>query len=107
MPGLYGSALRPRLHIAWYEQYHCCGYDCPKVHPCKHNPGRPCHQCHSQWHEDWSMYFKCQEILDEAAADPLTSIREAELETHPDFKKYFEPEAEPCYFQAPQLDHPV
>jgi len=53
------------------------------------------------------MYFKCQEILDEAAADPLTSIREAGLETHPDFRKYFEPEAEPCYFQAPQLDHPV
>jgi hypothetical protein len=34
-------------------------------------------------------------------------MREAGLETHPDFKKYFEPEAEPCYLQAPQLDHPV
>ena len=53
------------------------------------------------------MYFKCQEILDEAAADPLTSMREAGLETHPDFKKYFEPEAPLCYVEAPQLDHPV
>lgn len=53
------------------------------------------------------MYFKCQEILDEAAADPLTSMREAGLETHPDFKKYFEPGAPPCCGQAPQLDHPV
>ncbi|KAF5681644.1 suppressor of mutant AC40 of RNA polymerase i iii [Fusarium denticulatum] len=85
IPGMHGSGLRARRHYDWYEQFHSVGYECYEVHPCLHNPGRGCHQCHSEWHKDWARFFKAEELLQEAAADPERYLRETGLDMHEDF----------------------
>ncbi|KAM0563363.1 hypothetical protein ACHAPJ_001081 [Fusarium lateritium] len=80
IPDLYGSGLRPRLHYDWYEQYHAVGLNCAKVHGCNHNPGRHCHKCHAEWHKAWSRYFKAEELLNEAAANPEKYLKETGLD---------------------------
>ncbi|KAF4965281.1 hypothetical protein FSARC_6899 [Fusarium sarcochroum] len=80
IPDLYGSGLRPRLHYDWYEQFHAVGLECAKVHGCNHNPGRHCHKCHAEWHKAWSRYFKAEELLNEAAANPEKYLKETGLD---------------------------
>ncbi|EXM00180.1 hypothetical protein NOF04DRAFT_4616 [Fusarium oxysporum II5] len=85
IPGMHGSGLRARRHYDWYEQFHSVGYECYEVHPCFHNPGRGCHQCHSEWHKDWARFFKAEDLLQEAAADPEKYLRETGLDMREDF----------------------
>ncbi|CVK88991.1 hypothetical protein FPRO06_03788 [Fusarium proliferatum] len=85
IPGMHGSGLRACRHYDWYEQFHSVGYECYEVHPCPHNPGRGCHQCHSEWHKDWARFFKAEELLQEAAADPERYLRETGLDMREDF----------------------
>ncbi|KAG5773204.1 hypothetical protein H9Q72_000883 [Fusarium xylarioides] len=85
IPGMHGSGLRARRHHDWYEQFHSVGFECYEVHPCGHNPGRGCHQCHSEWHKDWARFFKAEELLQEAAADPERYMREIGLDMREDF----------------------
>ncbi|KAF5625383.1 suppressor of mutant AC40 of RNA polymerase i and iii [Fusarium sp. NRRL 52700] len=85
IPGTHGSGLRARRHYDWWEQSHSVGYECSEVHPCNHNPGRGCHQCHSVWHKDWARFFKAEELLQEAAADPERYLRETGLDVRGDF----------------------
>ncbi|KAF5708376.1 suppressor of mutant AC40 of RNA polymerase i iii [Fusarium mundagurra] len=80
IPGMHGSGLRARRHYDWYEQFHYVGHECYDVHPCLHNPGRGCHECHSEWHKDWARFFKAEELLQEAAADPERYLRETGLD---------------------------
>ncbi|KAF4444675.1 SRP40-Suppressor of mutant AC40 of RNA polymerase I and III [Fusarium acutatum] len=87
IPGMHGSGLRARRHYDWYEQFHSVGYECYEVHPCLHNLGRGCHQCHSEWHKDWARFFKAEELLQEAAADPKRYLREAGLDMREDFMR--------------------
>ncbi|KAF5599406.1 suppressor of mutant AC40 of RNA polymerase i iii [Fusarium pseudoanthophilum] len=85
IPGMNGSGLRARRHHDWYEQFHSVGFECYEVHPCLHNPGRGCHECHSEWHKDWARFFKAEELLQEAAADPERYLRETGLDMREDF----------------------
>ncbi|KAF5596127.1 suppressor of mutant AC40 of RNA polymerase i and iii [Fusarium subglutinans] len=85
IPGMHGSGLRARRHYDWYEQLHSVGHECYKVHPCTHNMGRGCHECHSDWQEDWARFFKAEELLHEAAADPERYLRETGLDMREDF----------------------
>ncbi|ENH69070.1 hypothetical protein FOC1_g10010247 [Fusarium oxysporum f. sp. cubense race 1] len=85
IPGMHSSGLRARRHYDWYEQFHSVGYECYEVHPCFHNPGRGCHQCHSEWHKDWARFFKAEDLLQEAAADPEKYLRETGLDMREDF----------------------
>ncbi|KAF4496497.1 SRP40-Suppressor of mutant AC40 of RNA polymerase I and III [Fusarium agapanthi] len=61
------------------------GHECYKVHRCTHNPGGGCHECHSDWQEDWARFFKAEELLQEAAADPERCLRETGLDMREDF----------------------
>ncbi|KAF4335930.1 srp40-suppressor of mutant ac40 of rna polymerase i and iii [Fusarium beomiforme] len=85
IPGIYGSGLRARRHYDWYEQWHYVGYECYHVHPCKHNPGRECHDCHNEWHKAWARFFKAEDLLEEAAANPEKYLRETGLDLRKDF----------------------
>ncbi|EWG45420.1 hypothetical protein FVEG_06216 [Fusarium verticillioides 7600] len=85
IPGMHGSGPRARRHYDWYEQFHSVGFECYEVHPCFHNPGRGCHECHGEWHKDWARFFKAEELLQEAAADPERYLRETGLDMHEDF----------------------
>lgn len=76
IPDLFHSGVRPRPHYDWYEQYHTVGFECAKVHGCTHNPGRHCHRCHAAWQRAWSQYFKAEELLNEAAANPERYLEE-------------------------------
>jgi hypothetical protein len=85
IPDMHGSGLRARRHYDWYEQFHFVGHECYEVHPCYHNPGRGCHQCHSEWQKDWARFFKAEDLLQEAAADPERYLRETGLDMRQDF----------------------
>ncbi|KAH7248879.1 uncharacterized protein BKA55DRAFT_540296 [Fusarium redolens] len=85
IPDMHGSGLRARRHYDWYEQFHSVGHECYEVHPCYHNPGRGCHQCHSEWQKDWARFFKAEDLLQEAAADPERYLRETGLDMRQDF----------------------
>ncbi|KAF9765866.1 hypothetical protein IL306_001791 [Fusarium sp. DS 682] len=85
IPDMYGSGLRARRHYDWYEQWHYVGYECYHVHPCSHNPGRECHDCHTEWHKAWARFFKAEDLLEEAAADPEKYLRETGLDLRKDF----------------------
>ncbi|KAF5634494.1 suppressor of mutant AC40 of RNA polymerase i and iii [Fusarium tjaetaba] len=85
IPGMHGSGMRARRHYDWYEQFHSVGFECYEVHPCLHNPGRGCHECHNEWHKDWARFFKAEELLQGAAADPERYLRETGLDMHEEF----------------------
>lgn len=85
IPDLYHSGMRPRPHYDWYEQYHAVGFECAKVHGCTHNPGRHCHRCHAAWQRAWSQYFKAEELLNEAAANPESYLEEMNIDMRQDY----------------------
>jgi hypothetical protein len=85
IPDLYHSGMRPRPHYDWYEQYHAVGFECAKVHGCTHNPGRHCHRCHAAWQRAWSQYFKAEELLNEAAANPESYLEEMDIDMRQDY----------------------
>ncbi|KAM0244742.1 hypothetical protein ACHAP5_005971 [Fusarium lateritium] len=85
IPDLHHSGVRPRPHYNWYEQYHAVGSECAKVHGCTHNPGRCCHGCHAAWQMSWSQYFKAEELLNEAAANPESYLEEMDIDMRQDY----------------------
>ncbi|KAM0294827.1 hypothetical protein ACHAQK_004053 [Fusarium lateritium] len=85
IPDLYHSGVKPRPHYDWYEQYHAVGSECAKVHGCTHNPGRCCHGCHAAWQRSWSQYFKAEELLNEAAANPESYLEEMDIDMRQDY----------------------
>ncbi|KAF4445108.1 SRP40-Suppressor of mutant AC40 of RNA polymerase I and III [Fusarium austroafricanum] len=106
IPDIYGSGLRPRLHYDWYEQYHFTGLDCAKVHGCTHNPGRVCHPCHAGWQDAWARFFKAEELLQEAAADPERYLKETGLDIRMDFMRALMEDSD-WKVLAPELQPPA